>query len=192
MFNSMQNAGLFLVNTLFELYLLILGVRFLLAWARADYFNPITRFIIQCTQPIIGPLRRVIPNFKNIELSTFITIFVFEIIKFLLIGWITSQMFSIAGLFILSAAEELKLLLNILFYSIIIQAILSWVQQGYSPVAVVLKQLTSPFMRPIQRVIPPIGGVDISPIFALIFLQLLIILLVGPLFSFGMEMAISR
>lgn len=186
MTNSLNTAALFLINTLFDLYLVVLMARMILAWVHADYYNPITQVIIKLTQPVISPLRRALPNFKGIELSTLIVILSLEVIKFFLIGLVTFGLPSnFFGLFILAGADTIKLLLNTFFYAIVLLAILSWVQQGYSPVARVLMQMASPIMRPFQRLIPPIGGFDLSPIPAMIFLQLLIILLVVPLLNLG-------
>jgi len=188
--SSLNNAGLFLINTLFDLYLLILMVRIILAWAHADYYNPFTQIIIKLTKPVIDPLRKIIPNYAGIEFATLATIFIIEIIKFSLIGIITIGMPKhILGLVVLAGADIIKLLLNTFFYAILLQAILSWIQPGYSPTARILAQLTSPIMRPIQRIMPPISGFDLSPIPAMIILQLLIILLIGPLQAMGTQIA---
>lgn len=189
MSGAFTSAGLFLINTLFDLYLIILIVRLLLAWVHADYSNPLTQIVVKFTQPLIKPLRRFIPNYAGIELSTILVIFLVEIVKFLLLALVAYGMPThFSGLGILAIADMLKLFLNTFFYAILLQAILSWVQPGYSPIARVLMQITSPIMRPIQRVVPPVGGFDVSPIPALIILQLLIILLVTPLFEAGLRM----
>lgn len=190
MLNPLQNAELFLINTLFDLYLLILMIRFILCWVRADYFNPVTRFIVRMTQPIISPLRRLIPTYANIEFATLFFILVLEVAKFFLVGLIVFGMpKAVAGILILACADTLKLLLNAFFYAIFLSAILSWFQPGYSPMVQLLTRLTSPIMQPIQRLIPPVGGFDLSPIPALIILQLLIIVLVSPLQTIGMGIA---
>lgn len=187
--NSLSMAALFLINTIFDLYLLILMARIILAWVHADYYSPLTQIIVKLTKPIIDPLRRFIPNFKGIELSTLLVILILEIIKFFLIGLLTIGFpGNILGIFILAAADVIKIFLNTFFYAILIQAILSWIQP-YSPVIRMLSQLTYPVMRPIQKYIPPVGGFDISPIPAMIILQLLIILIVGPLQNIGMQIA---
>lgn len=192
MTDSLNSAALFLINTLFDLYLIVLMTRIILAWAHADYYNPVTQLIVRLTQPVISPLRRIIPNVRGIELSTVVVILLLEILKFLLIGFVAFGLLgNIFGLFILAFADSIKLLLNTFFYAIFLQAILSWVQQGYSPVSRVLSQITTPIMRPFQRLIPPVGGFDLSPIPAMIFLQLLIILLVVPLSNLGTSIAMS-
>lgn len=190
MLGPIQNAEIFLVNTVFDIYLLILMIRLILCWARASYYNPITQFIVKCTQPLITPLRRTLPTVKNIELSTLLIIIVLETLKFLLLGLVALGMpKNPLGLFILGIADTLKLLLNTFFYAIFLQAILSWIQQGYSPVSQLLGQLTFPIMRRIQPLVPPVGGFDLSPILALVLLQLLIIVIVNPLLAVGMSLS---
>lgn len=189
MLNTANNAGIFLINTLFDLYLFILVIRLILCWVRADYFNPLSQFVIKLTQPIIVPLRRFIPTYSGIEFSTLIVIILLGMLKFLLISVMVFGLPNLIGICIMSLADALKLVLNVFFYAILLQAILSWVQPGYSPMARVLAQITTPIMRPFQRFIPPVGGFDISPIPALILLQLLIIILVNPLTLFGSEIA---
>jgi len=176
MYNNATNAGLFLINSLFELYILVLVIRLLLAYASANYFNPITQVIIKLTAPLVNPLRRVLPNFFRIELSTLLLIFLFEIIKIALISLLSVGELNVFFIVMLATTATIKFILQILFYAILLQAILSWFPTGYSPASQVLDQITSPVLRPMRRIIPPIQGIDISPIPALILLQVLIIL----------------
>jgi len=177
MSESFTNAGLFLVNTLFDLYLFILCIRLLLAWVRADYFNPLTHFIIKLTDPVIIPLRRIVANRGNLEISTLFLILLLEIIKFLLVSLLFERMPDLTTLLLLAITGILKLILSTFFYAILFQAILSWIQPGYSPIKQILAQLSSPILRPLQRLIPPVAGFDITAIPALIILQLLMLLI---------------
>ncbi|EKD70153.1 MAG: hypothetical protein ACD_46C00619G0008 [uncultured bacterium] len=185
---SLYDGLLFLINIFFDLYLLVLMIRVLLAWANANYFDPITQFVVKLTDFIVKPVRRIIPNVRGIEVSTLVIILVLEIVKFLCISLLSTGMPSIIGLVLLSIADMFKLLIQCFFYGILLQAILSWVQP-HSPVNFLLYQVTSPVMRPFQRVIPPIGGIDISPIAALIFLQFIIIVLINPLMAMAIGIA---
>lgn len=189
MAGTFNNAGLFLISTLFDLYIFVLLVRFILAYVRADYFNPLTQIFIKLTQPIISPLRRLIPNYKNIELATILLALVLEFVKFFLFAVILKSMPNIAGVIILALADGLRSLINIFFYAILLQAIISWIHQGYSPASDLLQKITLPVMRPFHRFIPPIGGIDLSPIPAMLVLQLIIIMLVTPLYAMGQAMA---
>lgn len=188
--NALQNAELFLINTLFDLYLIILVIRLVLCWVRADYFNPVTQFIVKLTKPIAS-LRKIFPTRYNIEFATLILILFLEIIKYTLIVIITFNFpKNFSGIFILSCADFLKLIINTFFYAIFLQAILSWIQPGYSPITQILGKMSSPIIRPIQRILPPIAGFDISPIPALLLLQLIIILIINPFYNLGMMMVL--
>jgi YggT family protein len=187
--SPINNAGVFLVTTVFDLYIFVLMLRLVLVALRVDYFNPVSQTIIKLTQPLIGPLRRSIPNYKNIELASVVVLLVLEALKFLLVGIIIAGLPNPVGLFVLAIADSLKSLVNIFFYAIIVQAIMSWVSSGHSPITSVIHKITAPIMRPFQRLIPPIGGMDISPIPAIISLQLVTILLITPLLAEGWRMA---
>ena len=175
--NSLNAAGLYLISTLFDLYLIVMSVRLILAWERASSVNPVTNFIVKITQPVIGPLRRIIPPIGKLELATLVFILFFEAIKFLVISALFMGVPSAVLLIILSIEATIKLILNTFFFAIILFAILSWIHTGPSPIAYVLQQLSEPILRPLRRVIPLVSGFDITPIPALIILQLLIILL---------------
>lgn len=190
MADSIRGALLFLISTIFDLYLFVLIIRIILVWVRADYFNPITQFINRLTQFIIKPMRKIIPNIGQLELASVVLIFLLEIAKFSLISSFTFGLSNPLGLLVLATADAIKLLLNTFFYAILLQVILSWLQP-YSPVNTILLQFTAPIMRPIQRLIPPVGGFDLSPIPALIILQVLTLLLVNPLMALGINMALS-
>lgn len=192
MLDTTQQAGLFLINVFFDLYLMVLMLRFTLCLVRADYYNPVTQFVVKLTHPIISPLRRIIPIYANIELPTLFLIILLAMLKFFLLcvialGWPKNFL----GLLILSCADSFKLFLNLFFYAILLNAVLTWIQQGYSPLGQLLSQLTSPIIRPIQRIMPPMGGIDLSPIPALILLQLSSIILVNPALSAGWSIALG-
>jgi len=188
MYSSFQEGLIFLISTLFDLFLFVLVVRLILAWSHVNYFDPITQFVTRITNFIIKPLRRVIPNIGRLETSTLVVIVCMEIAKFLLVSLLSYGMPNIAGLMLLASADTLKLLIQFFIYAIIIQAIMSWVQP-HSPMMQTLYKVTLPVMRPVQRIVPPIGGMDISPIPALIGLQLLIIVLVNPLMGVASGLA---
>lgn len=183
--SGIHDALLFLINTLFDLYLFVLILRALLAFAGVNYFDPITQLIIRLTAFIVHPLRRILPNYRRIEISTLIIILALELIKYTIISLLNFNTVSLTGLLILSFADTLKLILQTFFYAIILQALLSWVQP-HSPLNVLLYKINAPIMRPMQRVIPSVGGIDITPIPVMILLQLLMIMIVNPLLSTGL------
>jgi YggT family protein len=188
MTDTLSSGLLFLTTTIIDLYLFVLVIRLMLAFVGANYFNPLTQGIIKVTDFIIKPMRRFIPNVRRIEVSTLVLIIFLEMCKFFFIALFSMGVPNIIGLFILAIGGTTKLLIDAMFYAILFQAILSFIQP-MSPINYLLQQFTSPIMRPIQRFVPPIGGFDISPIPAMIGLQLLTILLVNPIMSAGLGVA---
>lgn len=172
MYQSLNNTGIFLINSIFDLYLMVLCVRLILAYSRANYFNPIIRLVITITQPVIAPLRRYIPNYNGIEFSTLLFMVILATVKYLLISALFFTPPSLGLLFIGAIFSCVKLILSIFFYSILFGAILSFLTPGETPLSQVLSQLSSPILRPLQRLIPPVGGFDLSPIPALLVLQI--------------------
>lgn len=185
-----QSALIFLISSLFDIYLFILVIRLILAFVGANYFDPITQFIIKLTDPIIKPLRRRVPNLRRIEFSTLLVILILECCKFSLIILLENGTLNSSGLLLLTIGDTLKLIVQSFFYAILLRVILSWVQPA-SNANYLLMQFTSPIMRPLYRIIPPVGGFDITPIPALILLQLLQIILVMPVISMGYSAALS-
>lgn len=188
MSDSIRAALLFLVSTIFDLFLFLLFVRVVLAYIGANYFDPVTQIVVRLTDFVVKPVRTVIPNNKGIEISTLLILFAVEILKFLIIGMLSFGFPHILGLLILAVGDMIKLAAQTFFYAILIQAILSWIQP-YSPMNNVLQQFNAPIMRPVQRLIPTINGIDISPIPAMLLLQLMIILVANPLMGLGLGVA---
>jgi len=184
-------AGLiFLLNTVFDLYLLVFIIRLILVWSGANYFNPLTQFIVKLTDFLVVPIRRFIPNYRRLELSSILIIFILEIIKFFLVSMVSFGFPNFLGIIILAFGDCLKLIILTFFYAILAQAILSWIQTQ-TPINQILYQITSPILRPLQRIIPPVSGFDISPIPALIGLQLLIFILINPIMALGLGIAVG-
>lgn len=184
------NAILFLISLLFDFYISILIIRVILAWVGADYHQPLTHFVVNATNFFIKPLKKILPDFRGLEFATLAAILIVEIIKYFFITALSFGMPNIIGLIILALGDSLRLIIQILSLGLILQVILSWIQPN-SPLYYTLAKFTSPMMRPIQRVIPPVSGIDLTPFFALIILQLLVIILVNPLKGIGLGIAIG-
>lgn len=187
MFN---NAAIYLISTLFDLYIAVLMIRVILTVVFANYFDPLTQLITKVTNPVIKPIRKFLPNIGRVETASVVFILLLEIIKFSILIFLTFGVPNILGVLILSIGDGLKLFLQIFFYAIIVQAILSFIQP-YSPMNRILQSITQPVLRPFQRFIPLVSGVDLSPIPALITLQMLMLLLTAPIISLGMGMAVA-
>jgi YggT family protein len=179
----LSNAGVFLIKTLFGIYEIIILLRFLMQMVRADFYNPISQFVVKATSLPLKPLRRIVPGWAGMDIASLILLLMVIIIELLLLSLIANlPMPSAIGLIALAIVELLKLTINVFMFSVIILAILSWVSPGgYNPVANLLYQITAPLMRPARRMLPPMGGLDLSPMVVIIVLYLLILLLVDPL-----------
>ena len=174
----MSNASVFLISTLFDLYLMVVILRLWLQLVRADFYNPASQFIVKATHPIVGPLRRIIPSVGNFDTATFVLALLVAALKFVtLVMLFGSGNINPASIILLAFLTVVKETLSLMFWILIIRAILSWESQGQNPIEYVMYQLTEPFLSPIRRIIPPIGGLDLSVLIAIIGLQFLQILL---------------
>jgi YggT family protein len=168
----MTQALVFIVKTLAQLYLLLLLLRFWLPMLRADFRNPIAQGILRFTSPLVIPVRRVVPPIGRLDTSTIMVAYVLEfllILALLAIRGLSVDTLSIA----ITAIFELAILsLNLFFFVILIKVILSWVApHNHNPITVLLHTMAEPVLRPFRRIVPGIGGIDISPIFAIILLK---------------------
>jgi len=181
-----DNAGVFLIDTLFGLYILAVMLRFLFQLVRADFYNPLTQVLVKITNPPLIPLRRIIPGLKGIDLASILLMLMLQALALVLIGLVKGFSFQPEGLALLSFTKLLALVFNVFFFSILIQVIISWISpSSHNPVISLVHSLNEPLMRPIRRVIPPIGGMDLSPMVAMIGIQLCNILVIAPLSDMG-------
>jgi YggT family protein len=171
-------ATLFLIQTVFGFYILAVMLRFLLQCVRADFYNPLVQFLVRITNPPLLPLRRIVPGYRGLDLASVVLVIALQLLEVLLVTLVLGKSFSIWGVLLLTLVELLKLLINIYLWSVVIQALLSWFNPDpYHPATRLLTQLTAPLLRPARRWLPPISGVDLSPmlvIVALIFVSLLL------------------
>lgn len=169
----------FIVQTFFELYIMTFMLRFLLQLGRADFNNPLSQFIVQVTNPLARPVRRVVPGWRGFDLSTILIAYLLTVamiaIGLLIMG---GAIRNIPALFLSGLIELAQMFLRMFVFLIIGQVLLSWFAPHH-PVSNILRTLTSPILRPIQRILPPIAGIDLSPLFALIAIQALLILVSG-------------
>ena len=173
-----MTASHFLVETLFGLYLMVVILRLWLQLVRADFYNPFSQFVVKVTQPIVGPLRRVIPAMGKFDTATFVIALIIACLKtFVIVSLVRGLSIDPLSLMIVGVIEVIKEVFNLMFWMLIIRALLSWVSQGQNPIEYVIAQLTEPFLRPIRKIIPPIGGLDLSILVAIIALQFVELLL---------------
>ncbi len=186
----LEQALLFLVDSVLDFYILLLFLRFWLQVIRADFYNPLCQFVIKLTQPPVTILRRILPGYAGLDASSLVLAFVLEGLKFFLLLLIDQQQFANPiGLLVISLVSLLKLWVQIFFYAILLQVIASWFHPNpYHPLFVILQRITHPLLSPIQRRFPPIQGFDLSPLPAMILLQLAQIIFITPLFKFGLHL----
>ncbi len=181
--DSLIVAVVYLVKTLFNLYLLAVLLRFLLQIARADFYNPLSQAIVKITDPALKPLRRFIPGIGGIDLASLTLALLVQVAGICLIYLLLGQ--SVPNFLLVLAwsfVGLMALVLNIYFFAMIILIILSWVApNSNNPGAILIHQLTEPVMRPARNLIPPIGGLDLSPIFIFIAINLIEMLVIDQL-----------
>jgi YggT family protein len=178
------DATVFLIRTVFGLFLMLVMLRLLLQMVRADFYNPISQFIVRATSWSLKPLRRIIPGLAGIDLASVVLLLAVQMLSIFLISLSRGMTVSIAGIAVLAVAELINLVFTIYLITIIAMAVLSWIGPGtYNPLTSLLYTLNEPVLRPIRRLIPVFSGIDLSPLIALIAIQLLKILLVGPIFD---------
>ncbi|ANI81340.1 YggT family protein [Kosakonia oryzae] len=160
----------FLLSTVLELYTMVLLLRVWMQWARCDFYNPFSQFVVKATQPIVGPLRRVIPPLGPLDSASLLIAFVLSLIKAIVLFMVITfqPIIWISALLIL-----LKTIGLMIFWVLLVMAIMSWVSQGRSPVEYVLIQLTEPLLRPIRNLLPAMGGIDFSPMILVLLLYVI-------------------
>jgi len=172
------NAFTFLIGTLLDLYITAVMLRLLLQWVRADFYNPVCQLLVKITNPVLLPLRRLIPPIGRLDTASVVAMLGLETLGVWIVSRIASSPLSLAGVIAFSVTKLLSTLLVTYFFLILVSVILSWVAAGSRhPVVPLVFQLTEPVLRPFRRVIPPIAGIDLSPVFALIAIRFLLLLL---------------
>jgi YggT family protein len=173
------NAIYFLVDSVLSLALYVALLRLLMQWSRADFRNPIAQAVVKITNPLIMPLRRVLPPVNKIDTASVVTVLIVAVADVVLMSMVRGFGIPPAQLLLRAVALELATsLLWLYFCAIFLYALMSLVAQGsYSPMQPLLTSLCEPVLRPIRRIIPPIAGLDLSPLWAGLLIQALLILL---------------
>ncbi|MFU1518177.1 YggT family protein [Vreelandella alkaliphila] len=182
--SQVGSAGLMLVNSLINIYLFLLMLRFLLQASRADYYNPLSQSVVKITQPVVGIFQGFLgPVAGRFDLATLAAGFVLKVVSMLAIFMVIGVgMPPIPGLLIAGIAALANAILKIYFFAMIVMIILSWVAPNAShPGALLVMQLVEPIMAPVRKVIPPLGMIDLSPIVVFIAINLVDGLVVGSL-----------
>ena len=186
------NASLYLIEAVFGLFLLLVMLRFMLQLVRADFHNPVSQFLVKATNPLLRPLRRIIPGLAGIDLASVVLLFVVQAVELGLLNLASGISFNPAALAVMAVARLLNLLLTIYLMTILIQVILSWIgPQTYNPVVSLLYSINEPILRPARRMLPAMGGLDLSPLIVLVVIQLIRFLVVDPISDLGRALALG-
>ena len=168
----MQQALYFIIKTITQLYLLVLLLRLWLPLLRADFRNPRAQGILRFTSPLVVPLRRLLPSIGRLDTATVVVAFAIQYLIVIVLLAIFGRTASTVDVLLTTVIELAILSLNLFFFVILIKIILSWVApHTHNPATALLSTLSEPVLRPFRRVIPPVGCLDISPIFAIVLLQ---------------------
>lgn len=164
----------FLVKTVVDIYVMVLLLRIWMQLTRTDFYNPFSQFVVKITQPIVGPLHRIVPSMGPVDSASLLLAFLLMTIKYPLLLLIQSGTLSLSLYNLLFGLISLiKSVGYLIFWVMIIRALMSWISQGRSPIDYVMFQLTEPLMAPIRRVIPAMGGIDFSAMVVILILYLI-------------------
>lgn len=178
----LATPAVFLVQVIFGLYATLVILRFLLQLMRADFYNPLSQFIVKATKPLLNPMRRFIPAVGGLDTSSLVlgwAVLAVQQLIVLAIGGHGAQPLTAA---LLAIPEMVSLIINIFLFAILIQVIMSWVNPGsYNPAIGLIHSLTEPLLAPVRRRMPDMGGLDLSPMAVMLGLVVLEMLLIPPI-----------
>jgi YggT family protein len=178
----MTDPVIFLIDTLFSLYILAVVLRFLLQWCGAEFYNPISQFLVKVTHPPLRILRRYVPSMGKIDTSSLVLVLTLQMLADFFILLLKGLTIGIGALTILSITQLITLLINIFIFAVFARAILSWLNPGaFQSASSILFSLTEPLLNICRKFIPDLGGIDLSPLIALLLLQLAKMVILPPL-----------
>tara|TARA_B110000503_G_scaffold85373_1_gene129821 strand:+ start:59404 stop:59991 length:588 start_codon:yes stop_codon:yes gene_type:complete len=165
---------IYVIQTLLSLYLIAILLRFLLQLVRADFYNPFSQFVVKITNPLVVPVRRIIPGYGGVDVATLLLAVLLQIAGIAAIFLIRFGAIPAAVPLILGGLlGVVALLVQMYFFALLAMIILSWVAQGSRhPAIFLLYQITEPLMAPVRKILPPMGGLDFSPILAFILINI--------------------
>ena len=177
----MQYALIFLVTTLADLYLLTFLLRFVMQWVRANHYNPLSQFVFKVTSPLVVPARRVLPSIGGLDMPTLAVLIALEILVTFVVLQLAGQSLPVPQLLLYSLLRLIALTLWFYTGALFVYVLLSWFgDRSGNPMAELLSELVDPLLRPVRRVLPPIGGLDLSPLVVIILVRVVMIALPLP------------
>lgn len=176
--SASTQIGLLLVNAIAGFFLFVVILRFMLQAVRADFYNPISQFVVKATNPALVPMRKVIPGLGGYDLASIVLALIVEVVAIVLSLLIVGWPLPVANIIIWALLGTVGLFLKLYFWGLLIMIISSWIApQSYNPALMLLRQIIEPPMAPIRKLMPDMGGLDISPIIAFLLINVFEIIL---------------
>jgi len=169
----LANPLILIVQTLFQLYIWVVLIRYFLQLFRGDFYNPITQAVVKATNPLLIPLRRIVPSIGRHDIASLVLALVLTALMIVVIAAINGRPMTGQALFGATLYFGFKMLIDLFFWTVLIRALLSWFAQGRTAASSFLEDLTDPVLKPVQRILPPLGGIDLSPLAVLLGLQVI-------------------
>lgn len=193
--NALSGAAIFVVQTLVSLYLVIVLLRFVLQLVKANFYNPLSQFAVRATQPLLKPIRRIIPSVFGLDTSSLILSIVIQALLMAFVLMVTYGTFGdLPHLLMWAIIGVTSLFLKIFWVAMIVMVIVSWIAPGsHNPAAELAYQISEPVLAPFRKLVPNLGGMDISPIFAFLAIQVIQSFVMPPLAAYaGMPQELFR
>jgi YggT family protein len=168
--------GVYLVDTVFAFFVMLLLARFHFQWLRVPFRNPVGEFVLAATSWMVMPVRRVIPGLAGLDLATLLLAWLVQGLGVWVKASIVGAEPSILAIAGIAALDLVRYSLYLLVFAILVQVLFSWINP-YAPMAPVFNAVTAPFLRPLRRFIPPLGGIDLTPLVLLVVIQIVLIVL---------------
>ena len=182
----LADALAFLVTTVFDLYILVVMLRFLFQWVRADFYNPVSQFVVQLTNPPLRFLRRFVPGLGGVDLAALVLMLALKFLERWVVLVIQGVGAGPAAALVLAVADLVDLAISVFMVSVLVQVLLSWLAPNtYNPAVGLIRDLNAPLNRVARRILPPVSGWDLSPVLILLVLQLASLLVVAPVRDLG-------
>ncbi len=189
---ALAEIAIYILQTVLSLYLLAVLLRFLLQVVKADFYNPICQFLVRVTNPPLKPLRKIIPGIGGLDIAALVLALAIQMLAIVLSLVIYGM--SPPNVFLLLVWSLLGLagtLVNFYFFALIVTIVLSWIAPGsYNPAVALLNKITEPVMTPFRHILPPMGGLDLSPILVFVAINILQITLRHLATSVGLHPAL--
>ncbi|MFP4154643.1 MAG: YggT family protein [Halothiobacillaceae bacterium] len=178
------NPLILVIQTLFQLYIWVVLLRYFLQLFRADFYNPLTQLVVKATNPLLIPLRGVVPPVGRHDLASIVLALLLIAVMVVAVSAVGNMPITGSSVFGATLYFAFKIVTDLFFWTVLIRALLSWFGQQRTPVSGLLEDLTDPILRPVQNILPPLGGIDLSPLAVLLgiqVIQMLVLPLIGKL-----------